>query len=331
MIGLFLNLLVSRVSLFPRFLKVSIAALNFVYQLRKNGKLIETDTANRFMSLLRQPVLRVVHDSLMKQTRSVRVIIVVAEKDFPMLEEVVAGCHENLQNFNCTSMNLVVPSGSMNHKTLLDLSNKYSLVRIIDENYVLNTAEIKMVFAKHFYGRENWCLQQFLKFFSVLNSESDYALVVDADTVLLRSIPWITNDGKIILMPTAEYQEQYYRVLINLGVIDSLPEFSFVPHHMFYSMKDFRDLYESLGKPTPKQFAQQIESSSDKTSSSPFCIDYELYAQFMANQRRDKVELVRWANLNISRHTFSKVLRIPGSMAVLRYFFNSVSVHSWRK
>ena len=179
---------------------------------------MNVESKQRILSLLRVKNVKNTKNNPVKTRPKLHVIIVSIEKDFPLLEEVIAGCHKHLQNFRLTTIDLVVPSGSMNHKTLLDLSLKYSLVRIIDENNVLSTAEIKMVFSKHFHGRENWCLQQFLKFFSVLNSESDYALVVDADTVLIRSIPWITNDGKIVLMPSAQYQEQYYKVLINLGV-----------------------------------------------------------------------------------------------------------------
>lgn len=331
MIGLILDLLFSRKSNSAPLTSLVLDGVNRFYNLRHDSLLFNKREKHRLLSLFRNTLVK--RDPNYKSTKfpTLNVIIVAIDKDFPLLQSVISGVSKSCQSFTITSIDLVVPSHSINHQALLNLSEKFPLIRIIDEKAVINTEGIKRCFSLHFPGRENWCLQQFLKYFSVLASKADYVFVVDADTVVLQSIIWLTHDGKLAQMPTLEYQEQYYKVLFELGVISELPEFSFVPHHMIYSKEEFLNMHKFIGSPLPMQLAERLVSVSASVSSSPFCIDYELYAQYMFKHKRDKVRLVRWANGNISRNSYSRLERIPGAITLLRFFFNSISIHSWNQ
>ena len=299
-------------------------------QILRNGKcVLDSMALDRFLSNLKIPNAINTRSQAAFFPSTLRIFVIAAEKDFPVLREVVSAAINNLENFEIISVDLIVPKLSIKNPALLDLANSKVKIRLINEEDVLDTKTIENVFSTSFPGREKWCLQQFLKLYSVLESETDFSLVIDADTILLRKISWTSRDGRQILMPTLEYQYQYYEILLKLELIDSFPKYSFVPHHMFYSKHYLHLMYKKLGKPSAIEFAKIIESLSGKGSPSPFCIDYELYAQFMYKHYNNEIALTRWANLSISREKFIKINRFPGALKILKLFFNSISVHSW--
>lgn len=329
MLNFFLNLLTSKLPISSRLASIAISSINYVYRLRNGAALLDRESKARFLSILTKPVRRMLKGSLNNVTPSIQIIIVATDKDFPLLPNVVSGVYKCCRLFLIESIDFVVPTNCLEHKTLKKLKNQYSSIRIIDEAQVLEVDGIKSIFSRRFVGRENWCLQQFLKYYSVLDASTEFVLVVDADTILLKNLPWLTREGKFLQTPTMEYQVQYYKLLVALGILEELPKFSFVPHHLFYSTFDFRELHYLLGSPSALELAHRIESISDDSTSSPFCIDYELYAQYMFKHKRDKVELIRWANCNISRASFSKLKEFPGFLSLMGILFNSISVHSW--
>jgi hypothetical protein len=135
-------------------------------------------------------------------------------------------------------------------------------------------------------------------------------------------------------MPTLEYTSEYYEVLIKLGAISEFPDFSFVPHHMFYVVEEFKKMHAAIGDFSPTQFAEKIKEVSSPHTESPFCIDYELYGQYLYANSREKVALGRWANIGISRYwfsTFSKFRVWKLVELILALLFNSISLHSWSK
>jgi hypothetical protein len=331
MLGFILNLLLSRRINSTIFVSFMLDMIDRTYNLRKQNTLLGPNTKARFISIIEKT--RSKNRSILPsvERHNLQVIIVSTEKDFALLNSVISGILESCKNFYINSIKLVVPGHFVDHVILRESSRANPLIQVIDENTVFDTKRIREVFSRRFSGRENWCLQQFLKYFSILNSDAKYVLIVDSDTILLRPVPWLTREGKFLQTPTAEYQAQYYTLLINLGVIDELPPFSFVPHHMFYSIDAFRDVHALIGNPSPLELAETVEKLSDESSPSPFCIDYELYAQFMFKHNSNKIEVARWANLSLSRHTYSQLQQIPLAMKFLKFFFNSISIHSWAK
>lgn len=326
-----LEVLLSRISFSPAIAYIMLKILKILNRYFRDQNILSPFLEGHLLTVLQKPVSRKLPQRVEFGNRKIRVFVVVCEKDFALLGEVIRGVTICCKFFHITSIDLVVPTSSVNHELLLSVSRSDVRIRIIDENEVFDTAQVKSIFSNKFPGRENWCLQQFLKYFLVLGSETEFALVVDADTVLLRSIPWLQQGEKYVLMPTAEYQTQYYDVLIKLGVIDNWPRYSFVPHHMFYSVQKFKEMHLKIGSPSPIFFSQMVEKASDGGGSSPFCIDYELYAQFMFRFERESITLARWANCNLNRNQYFKLISIPGAARVLKFLFNSISLHSWTR
>jgi len=324
-----IEFLISRKSTSSVFASFAIRALNHLHRWFKGDDLFDSVSSDRLVSTLQKPVERKFSEKKLKHGKKIDVIVVASEKDFDLLPLVLEGIEVGCKHFSISSIKIVVPRESINNETLIGLSILDKKIEIVDENRVLNVSELRYLFSKSYAGRENWCLQQFLKYFLVLNSVNEFALVVDADTLLLRAIPWVNHEGKFVLMPTVEYQTQYYEVLIKIGIIEHLPEYSFVPHHMFYSVDNFQEMHKRLGEPSPYKFAEMIDEAANSDEKSPFCIDYELYAQFMFKEKRNLIVLLRWANCRLSRAQYSKLKSIPGANKMLKVFFNSISLHSW--
>lgn len=259
-------------------------------------------------------------------------IVVVAEKDLEILPLVIRFAKRGLSHLPLESIKVITPNVA---KALHALESKKltdSVVNVIDENQILPCSEIRAIFSVKFPGRENWCLQQFLKFYAVNNSYSKYAIVVDADTLLINKQPWVTKSkGNDILglTPTFEYQKQYYEVLIGLGTIKKEPKFSFVPHHMFYEVEIVKSIISALEFDSPIVFAKKVESLSNETTHAPFCIDYELYAQYLMEKDIQRLRFLKWSNLPINRSFFLKYLNRDWIISLLSILFNSISLHSW--
>jgi hypothetical protein len=330
MLGLILELMICRVRLSPKLVSLIVTLLNFIYRKKHNRNLLDNEEKVRFFSLLNHQVHSSSIPSASKEIKSLSIHIIATEKDFHLLKLVISFALRATRSFNVTLVNLIIPSQFLDHESITSLYQNNHLIRVIEEESIFNVDEMKSLFAMKFVGRENWCLQQLLKYYSVLNSKTDYALVLDADTIILREIPELGPKGETFLMPTLEYNADYYKVLISLGIIEDWPPNSFVPHHMIYSVSDFHVMHHHLNEPLPNQLANQAMEVARQGSVSPFSLDYELYAQFMMRHKRDRVLLFRWANCRISPHSFAKLEHhLPRFLPILKLFFNSLSIHSW--
>ena len=76
-------------------------------------------------------------------------------------------------------------------------------------------------------------------------------------------------------------------------------------------------------------FAKKVEEFADKTTHAPFCIDYELFAQYMYGRERGAVVLGRWSNISMRRSTYLKFLNHKIGQVLLSRLFHSISLHSW--
>lgn len=332
MFSFIFTLLQSRLHFSDRIVGSTLAFLDLLHRLVRGKEIFGPANRNRVRLVLDKSRNLPENTGNLNSQVDLTLIIVAAEKDFSLLNFVLMAARKKLSHYKIEKIQIVVPDHLGSHKTLGQLASNDPKVQIIAESVLLDVIRLREIFSAIRIGRENWCLQQFLKYYSVLNCESDFALVLDADTVILNSTSWITENNKFLLMPTLEYTKDYYEVLIKLGILDEMPKFSFVPHHMFYSINEFKELHDKLGNLSPIQFATKLKEISNQNTESPFCIDYELYAQYLYANQPEKVELGRWANCSISRKWTTKLKsnrQWEIALFFLSFFFNSISMHSW--
>jgi len=258
---------------------------------------------------------------------SFTLIFVATSKDISVLPTSLTCAVDALRNHSLHEIVIYVPDRDIEalSSSLKSISEK---VQVKSENSFFPFSEISTHFNSIFEGRGNWCVQQILKVHAVMNCKTEYAMVVDADTLLLRERPWVDVHGRTLLNPSLEYHVPYYDVLQKIGVQLRKPALSFVPHHMVYDVFLFNRYLQEFRIQTIEDLKSKFDFLNSSFGFSPFCIDYELYGQREYQQRGETLILTRWANISISSTLFRVLQKFPIVRNLLKVFFNSISIHN---
>jgi hypothetical protein len=256
----------------------------------------------------------------------IQVVVVVTVKDIDVLPFAIEASAMTLSNFTKISFTIICPQKEKAaiELALPDISHE---IEIISDESLIN--EDNMVKIKAFFeDRAGWVIQQILKNEYARNSKQKYILFLDSDTIILRQRNWINSVGEQLLMPTEESHQPYYDFLSRFG-IPSNRNFSFVSHHMLIQPSFLREIFCELKIDNLEQFIERIISCTSKSSNSPFCIDYEMYAQYMLVNHPEKIYFGKWSNLSYPRRKIMKVNRIESRIQLIGRDFASMSLHSW--
>jgi len=322
MIGLILSVFSSRCFRPRRAFKVMIYLSKFAYRLRGKNLVIDS---KRFEAAAWVAKFTETKSGL--HERSIELVVVSTSKDFDILPDSVNYARKALVPYKIDGTRVIVPIRDIS--PLRHLETKFdSPIQIIDETTLISRSQFQKL-TDAFGERDTWVLQQLLKVQAVLKSTSDAVLILDSDTVLLRPRPWFSNSGKQILMPTMEYNPPYYQFLKKLNISESVPEFSFISHHMLMQPKILIHILESHGLLDIDALITYICKNADTDVHSPICIEYELYGQYLYRNNPGGCFLERWSNISIARRHSRFILKSPIARLALRTFYNSVSFHSW--
>lgn len=256
----------------------------------------------------------------------IELLLVTKSQDIDVLEIVITQALINSLN-PITAINIIVPNKDVTNVSNL-LSEKFysNLIIVLSEDNVISE-DIRNKIKHEFGNLYGWILQQLIKIWSVVNSESAGILVLDADTILLSPKIFLDKFENQILQPTFEYHLPYYRFLNNYKPNFGKFENSFISHHMLMQPKFAKEAFRIISF-SLDNFVNEICNKYDKSEKNPICIEFEVYAQFMITNLRNKVRLSKWSNLSVKR---SKILDSNGNYDFSAYInkFNSISTHSW--
>lgn len=259
--------------------------------------------------------------------KSIELVIVSTSKDFDILPDSINYALRALRPYAISGARVIVPSRDVVacKKLLMDCNCQ---VEIVNESDLISREHFQKL-TDVFGNRNTWVLQQLLKVQCVLTSKSDAVLILDSDTVLLRPRPWFSSAGHQILMPSMEYNESYYKFLAKLHISESVPQHSFISHHMLMQPKILSNLLNSLDLLEIEKLITYICDNANTKVQSPICIEYELYGQHLFKTEPKEYFLERWSNISISRRYSNIILKSKLAKLTLRIFYNSVSFHSW--
>jgi hypothetical protein len=261
--------------------------------------------------------------SLLKDCRA---LFVVTSKDFRTLPLAISYLSKNT-GIELTAIDVVTPKRYLIECKEILQSNGLAACNIIDENVIVPIGNLTTLREKS-SDRFGWIYQQLLKIYSCYGSGAEYTLICDADTILLNRRRW-SIDTSTVLMPSLEFNEEYYRFLNRAFGFEENPKYSFVAHHMLVKNSHIKSFLKSNEVDSISKFVSAFEENADFTNPSMASIDYELYAQFMWNQLPSEVFLEKWSNINLSASLFN----VFNSSKIFRYFlaknYQSVSFHSW--
>jgi hypothetical protein len=259
------------------------------------------------------------------ETPEIEILFVAAGKDSKLLPYAITGAIGTTDNSKVLSITVICPKA--------DLITMRQSIQFIDfpvlitsEDEIIEDSFIESL--KDLYGsRYGWVLQQFLKVMFVKNSKADGVLVIDSDTILLKSRLWLDTHRTQVLMPTWERHDPYFDFLKANKFNVRHDSFSHVSHHMILQPDILREMLSEYGLHNPDAFIKAFLKSPIHENS-PFSIDYEMYAQYMLAKYPKLVRYEKWANRSVRNLLPEEIQR---QLNVWKTNYNSVSAHSYNQ
>lgn len=266
-------------------------------------------------------------DSLPSSAPEIEILFVTTEKDFPVLKKAIQFASQATSHHKKTDFITLVPDHEVDICTKF-LAELEFPVKVLKESQYINQ-DIRNRIKTKFGNRFGWVIQQILKDLYVLNSNSAGVLIVDSDTLLLEKRMWLDSEGNQLLTPSWEYHLPYYQFLETRGVCDNWPKFTFVSHHMLMQPKILREAFEYAGWASTEALIDSLVEVQNLNEQSPFCIEYELYGQYIVSRYPHLIKLEKWSNIGCSRDTTngSSIEEIVFERYSGKYA--SVSLHSY--
>ncbi len=266
------------------------------------------------------------------QSAPFEVVYVATSKDFDVMRISIKWLLRLYRPDEISNIKIIIPENDLASceslaEEIMNSRKGYKL-EIVNENDCLDPKANEQIRTK-FPHRYGWVFQQFLKLQAVLESRESSVLILDADTILLQKRNFVDQHGMQLLLPTDEYNQDYYKNLEKLSGLDVRSDYSFVSHHLLIQKEFFTEIMQELKCGSINDLVEKVLATSDLTSDSPFSIDYELYSQYLLKNHPNKVRLSRWGNLSLRRSPCILKLLDSDLILIFRRFYFSLSLHSW--
>ena len=263
-----------------------------------------------------------------EQYPPIEILFVSTAKDLEILPAAIEHALKATLHHDEVKVIVIVPKPDflMVSSTLSHLRN----VEVIQESDQIEDDYIQLLKSK-FGWRSGWVLQQLLKVTWVFNSTAPGVLIVDSDTLLLCPRVWFNGMGRQLLTPTWEYHLPYFDFLNRIAGLPKRPKSSFVPHHMLMQPKFLREAINLSSVNDLRGLKNRIMDDEFGSEVSPFCIEYEFYAQHMMSNHPELIQLRRWSNTGFSRSGLDSLEKIQAIADEQSESFASISFHSYLK
>jgi hypothetical protein len=255
------------------------------------------------------------------------ILFVSTAKDFSVLPDSILAAVDATAHHSDVNVVVIVPDKELllAREVLVGLVNG---IEIQAESEYLTLEQFTGI-QNRFKKRAGWVIQQILKVEYVSRSSSPGVLIVDSDTILLSQREWLTDDFRQILSPSWEWHEPYYAFLTQLGFEQKRLQHSFISHHMLMQPKYMREARAFVSWEKTDVMVNDLIANANPVESSPFCIEYELYAQYMLINHPEKVNIVKWSNIGTPRSGLEIHSQVDLMRKELKDKFASVSLHAY--
>jgi hypothetical protein len=257
----------------------------------------------------------------------IEILMVSKKEDFSVLRESLESAF-NMSYNPVTKISIILPDVEVETcKEYFKESKLFQEINYIPEKAIVSSEVIDLI-NKNRPDKFGWILQQVLVASYIMNAKSEFILVVDADTVILRPKIWVDRHSTQLLMPTQELHQPYYNFLRASSDVYINPKNSFMSHHLLIQSKIFCEIFEIFNGSI--LFAlQKAFAFSSSTEQSPFDLKYEIYSQYLLLKYPEKIELTKWGNLSLPRSQLNSFISSDELKNNLTKRYNSVSFHSW--
>jgi hypothetical protein len=215
--------------------------------------------------------------------KSITTVSTGIRKDLPVWELTQSTL---LENFPDAEVNLIVPkSDYFEFKKITKNKVKLHIEdEILDCQYLRTSSNSK---------KFNWYYQQFLKIYFFKDSKTEFGIIWDADTPLLKFIDIISKDSIIINTGIEPKHPPYCRTIEHLLGITSYQDLSFISQFIAFKIDHLKNFILTL-ESADKDWLSKIVNSDDVNNL--IFSEYETLAAFFLLKYPDqyKVSSLKW-------------------------------------
>jgi hypothetical protein len=166
-------------------------------------------------------------------------------------------------------------------------------IKLIDENSILPNMvkkDLDNLKLPYFPKRSGWYYQQLLKLgISNITSINENYIVIDADTVFLKSIDFINSNGQFIFLKATEYHESYFKNYKILLGEEPNREFSFISQYMVFNKSIVKQMFLDIEKNFNYENTWNwLIMNKIKGEDASLFSEYETYGHFVKNRFPEK-------------------------------------------
>jgi hypothetical protein len=194
--------------------------------------------------------------------------------------------------------------------------------KFIDENTVLPITKKNIIYRSKKWDRSGWLFQQLLKLGGDFVCTSNYYLVLDADTVLIR--PHIFRTGKKTVFYCRNWsQPEYFKTYKKLLKRNASSRSSFVTHYMLFEKAKVAELKRAIESKHHTSWYSAIIRNINKSKQFGFS-EFETYGNYLHSKNPGGFLLKKALNKSLSMNVtqLSKA-----RMAKLAKWYRSISFH----
>lgn len=138
--------------------------------------------------------------------------------------------------------------------------------------------------------RVGWYLQQFVKISAILaHDDQDIVLIWDADTVPLKSLEFIDQNGRLIYYKGSEFRKSYFEFIERALGLKRNQDFSFIAQSLVAKVVWVRELFQFLESKTQKPWPEAVLAFLDPKEPAGFAEFETLGTWFWQNHRSEMV------------------------------------------
>ena len=166
-------------------------------------------------------------------------------------------------------------------------------------------------------SKSGWYFQQLVKLYApyVIPDLSSNILCLDADTIFLSPVKFVTDSGDPLYTLATEYHKPYFDHMERLlpGLKRMFPKCSGISHHMLFQKHILDRLFQRVQSHHKLEFWKAFCLSVDPRQVSECgASEYEIYFNFLFSmpQEAHKMRKLRWANIrSLENLNYYKVQR----------------------
>jgi hypothetical protein len=233
-----------------------------------------------------------------------------------------------VQNIDSKAYRVIVPDKDVN--LFKEISAKP--FEIINESIYAKDfqSEIRKRLPKKISGQYGWYLQQFIKLAAAANNHSnEIVLIWDADTVPIKKINFISQQGKLNYYVGVEHHQPYFETIKRLLHLTKKVNFSFIAQCFVLRASWIHEFIQEIEKVHSKRWDLALLESIDFEEGNSFS-EYETLGTFVSHRHSSEISYLNKSWLRLGNSAIGHPAFLSAQLITKKLTkFDFVSFEKW--